>query len=271
MKTILAIIGFLAIVFVGYSYVNSHKEASDETAHGTSAATNKADGKNSEKSDVQKQRTPLDWTMEEIQANPVAYFEYAIGDARKKRAEIRAREGEMRVKQKQLARKVQEEQKKSDGLKNTLKIAADAYKAAEAKYASSPGDWVADFPYKGARTPKVKMKQWLVKIKKQSELAKLVSDRTNGVNVQYENSILVAEKKSFELEMAIEHLEANYETAKAGKLLEEIDFNKEEIAKYMDISDAYMAMDGGDAALEALSQGQAVQSDYDAELAEILN
>lgn len=272
MKTILAIIGFLAVVFVGYTYVNKNKEAVSETADEVAKTVDKAvSGKKAAKKtakteDGEKPRTPLDWSMEEIQADPITYFEYAISDAKKKQAEMKAREGEMRMKQKKLARTVQNKKKEAEGLKALLKKAHGLYKAADEKYGKDSKDWVVDFPYEGARTKRPQMRQRLTKLTAQFKAAQLVSDRTNGVNVQYENAILVAQKKMVDLETAIEHLKANYEVAKASKSLEEINFSQEEINKYLDVSEVYMEMDGGDAALNAIAQGQAIEAEYDAEL-----
>ena len=212
---------------------------------------------------------PLTWDMTMIRKDPIRYFTTAVADAKEKHESIKAREGTMRVKQLELQRKVDENQAKADGLKTLLQQAVDAYKAADEKYKGKPTAWVADFPYKGARTKQLKMKQYLVKIKKRSELAQLISDKTNGVNVQYQNAILVAEKKAFELEMAIESLTANKEMAEAGKTLEEINFDQEAINKYVDVSTVYMEMDGGDQALDALAKGAAVTTEYDADLKEL--
>ncbi|MGN0834407.1 MAG: hypothetical protein ACI4QA_01065 [Candidatus Spyradosoma sp.] len=212
---------------------------------------------------------PLSWDMTMIRKDPIRYFTTALADAKEKHESIKAREGTMRVKQLELQRKVDENQAKADGLRTLLQQAVDAYKAADEKYKGKPTAWVADFPYKGARTKQLKMKQYLVKIKKRSEMAQLVSDKTNGVNVQYQNAILVAEKKAFELEMAIESLTANKEMAEAGKTLEEINFDQESINKYVDVSTVYMEMDGGDQALDALAKGAAVTSEYDADLKEL--
>lgn len=275
MKTILAIIGLIAVALVGYTYINGKKpevvrKAEDRIVKKTDEQQADSAGKASEKNkDGKKTPTPLDWDMAQILKDPVTYFEYAIADAQKKYDEIRAKEAELRVKQKQLARKVAEKKKSAEGSKAILEKAVSAYKAANEKYASNAKDWVCDFPYEGARTKKTKMNRLIVKIKKRAEQNQLIADRTNGVNVQYENIILVTEEKAFQLEMALETLKSNYELAKSTETLDQINFDREEIAKYVDMSDVYQEMDGGDKALEALSAGQAVQSGYDAELAEL--
>lgn len=272
MKTTLAIIGLIAVALVGYTFINGKKpEFVQKTESKIVKESDKGtDIKTPEKTEAKKDKkhkTPLDWEMTQILKDPVTYFEYAINDAQKKYNEIRAKEAELRVKQKELARKVSEKKKSAQGSKALLDKAVSAYKTANEKYASDAQNWVCDFPYEGARTKKAKMNRLIVKIKKRAEQNQLIADRTNGVNVQYENIILVSEEKAFQLEMALETLKSNYELAKSTETLDQINFDKEAIAKYVDMSDVYQEMDGGEKALEALSAGQAVQSGYDEELA----
>lgn len=302
MKTILAVIGFLAVVFVGYTYVNKNKEAVSETADEVADAVDKTvNGKKATKAKKGAAKTqkvakdaqevaedaeeaqeevpaePVDlskkpienWTALDVQADPKRYFGLALQDARSKFAKIKAKEAECRAKQKELARKVAEEQGKADACQKMLELWKAAVNAANAKYGKDSKDWVADFPYKGARTKKTRMKHHGKVLMNRAKIAQTVADRTNGANVLYESTVTKLEKKRFDLEIAIETLDAKYQMAVVNDNIANVNIDTEVINKYLDMSEVDDEMDGGEKALQAIAEAKKIEAGYDSELASL--
>ena len=179
MKTILATIGLVVVIGGAYFFATGKKPEIPESlasAEKTSAVPAASSENGSESSGnaanvPAKSRTPLDWTMEEIQAQPEAYFSYALDDAKKKRTEIRAKEAQLRIKEKEFARKAAQKKETSDGLSRLLEKAKAAYNFAEKKYAAAPEKWVAQFPDPGTKLKKPQMKMQIVRISKRAKQA----------------------------------------------------------------------------------------------------
>lgn len=292
-KTVLSLIGLLAVGTIAYMFATGEKPQFvndvEQRATGGKTAGNKAGTQTSAsqagtqqpgesvvgKSDVpapkkesktNDPKDPLTWDQTMIRKEPARYFKVALADAQEKYETVKAREANMRAKQLELQRKVNQKVAQEKGTKALLEKAIAAWKAADEKFKDAPEKWVAQFPYERADTSKNKMKHYLVKLKRTSEMAYKIAGKYTGANEQYKSAILVAENRGFELEMTIESLKTNLAMIEAGGELDAIGFDQDEVEKYTDMSEVYMAMDGGDKALEAIAQGSEIESKFDAEL-----
>ena len=278
MKTILATIGLVVVIGGAYFFATGKKPEIPESlasAEKTSAVPAASSENGSESSGnaanvPAKPRTPLDWTMEEIQAQPEAYFSYALDDAKKKRTEIRAKEAQLRIKEKEFARKAAQKKETSDGLSRLLEKAKVAYNFAEKKYAAAPEKWVAQFPDPGTKLKKPQMKMQIVRISKRAKQAAELSDKYSGVNQRYKNNIAIAEQKGYELDMAIDDLSNNLERIRANEALASISVNQDEINKYLDMSSVYNDMEDMSAALDDLAAAEGIASANDAEFEKLM-
>lgn len=288
MKTVLATIGLVVVLGGAYFFATGKKpelpespassQKASENASATDASANKVKAAavpatssgNAAANVPAKPRTPLDWTMEEIQAQPEVYFSYALDDAKKKRADIRAKEAQLRIKEKEFARKAAQKKATSDGLDRLLEKAKTAYNFAEKKYADAPTKWVAQFPDSGTKLKKPQMKMQIVRIGKRSRQAAELADKYSGVNQRYQNNIVVAEQKGFELDMAIDDLSNNLERIRANEALASISVNQEEINKYLDMSSVYNEMEDMSKALDDLAVAEGVMSANDAEFEKLM-
>lgn len=290
MKTVLATIGLVVVLGGAYFFATGKKpelpeslassQNASENAFATDASANKvkaaavpatsSGNANAAANVPAKPRTPLDWTMEEIQAQPEVYFSYALDDAKKKRADIRAKEAQLRIKEKEFARKATQKKETSDGLSRLLEKAKAAYNFAEKKYAAAPTKWVAQFPDPGTKLKKPQMKMQIVRIGKRSKQAAELADKYLGVNQRYQNNIVVAEQKGFELDMAIDDLSNNLERIRANEALASISVNQEEINKYLDMSSVYNEMEDMSKALDDLAVAEGVMSANDAEFEKLM-
>lgn len=259
MKTVFATIGLVAVLGAAY-FISTGKspEAIKEIA-GTTAP----------KEPEQKPRTPLDWTMEEIQAKPEEYFSYALEKAKKNRAEVKAKEAQLRISEKEFARKSAQKKSAADGLTAMLAKAKEAYRAADEKYGDSP-QWVALFPDAGTRLKKPQMKMQIVRINKRAKQAQDMSEKYLGVNQRYRSTITVAEQKGFELDMAIDDLSNNLERVRANEALSSITVNQEEINKYLDMSEVYNEMEDMGKALDNLSMSEGIAAGNDADFEKLM-
>lgn len=278
MKTILATIGLVVVIGGAYFFATGKKPeipeslASSEKTSAVSAASseNGSESSGNAANVPAKPRTPLDWTMEEIQAQPEAYFSYALDDAKKKRTEIRAKEAQLRIKEKEFARKAAQKKETSDGLSRLLEKAKVAYNFAEKKYAAAPEKWVAQFPDPGTKLKKPQMKMQIVRISKRAKQAAELSDKYSGVNQRYKNNIAIAEQKGYELDMAIDDLSNNLERIRANEALASISVNQDEINKYLDMSSVYNDMEDMSAALDDLAAAEGIASANDAEFEKLM-
>ena len=203
---------------------------------------------------------PLTWDMTMIRKNPEKYFNAALGVAQKNFDEMRAKEAELRVKQRTTQRNVEKKEAEARALKQKLEDAKKAIAEANAKYKDHPEKWVVDFPYKGARTTRDRMAHMGKQLLKRAELAQLVADKTNGVNTLLQNAIKVVSQKALNLEMTVETLEANYKIVQTEGDVAAINLNEEEIAKCLDMSEVYMEMDGMDKMLKTIAEGSAADA-----------
>ncbi len=278
MKTILATIGLVVVIGGAYFFATGKKPeipeslaSSEKTSVVPAASSENGSESSGNAANVPaKPRTPLDWTMEEIQAQPEAYFSYALDDAKKKRTEIRAKEAQLRIKEKEFARKAAQKKETSDGLSRLLEKAKAAYNFAEKKYAAAPEKWVAQFPDPGTKLKKPQMKMQIVRISKRAKQAAELSDKYSGVNQRYKNNIAIAEQKGYELDMAIDDLSNNLERIRANEALASISVNQDEINKYLDMSSVYNDMEDMSAALDDLAAAEGIASANDAEFEKLM-
>lgn len=268
-KTILSLVGLIAVGVVAYTFATGKKpdfvvEAEKNAVKAPAAPkpAPKQQGAEQPKPAAKKNdpNDPLTWDMTMIRKNPEKYFNTALGIARKNFDEMRAKEAELRVKQRTTQRNVEKKEAEARALNQELEVAKKAIAEANAKYKDHPEKWVVDFPYKGARMTRDRMAQKGKQLRKRAELAQLVADKTNGVNTLLQNAIKVVSQKALNLEMAVETLQANYQIVQTESDIDKINLNEEEIAKCLDMSEVYMEMDGMDKMLKTIAEGSAADA-----------
>ncbi len=281
-KTILSLVGLLAVGVVAYTFATGKKpgfvvEAEKNAVKAPAAQTPQPAAQPApapapaqaqqpapeQQAPAEKKNDPNDpltWDMTMIRKNPEKYFNAALGVAQKNFDEMRAKEAELRVKQRTTQRNVEKKEAEARALKQKLEDAKKAIAEANAKYKDHPEKWVVDFPYKGARTTRDRMAHMGKQLLKRAELAQLVADKTNGVNTLLQNAIKVVSQKALNLEMTVETLEANYKIVQTEGDVAAINLNEEEIAKCLDMSEVYMEMDGMDKMLKTIAEGSAADA-----------
>ena len=132
-KTILSLVGLLAVGVVAYTFATGKKPdfvveaeknavkapAAQQTPAVQQAPAPQTPAPEPAPAPAEKKNDPNDpltWDMTMIRKDPIRYFTTAVADSKEKHESIKAREGTMRVKQLELQRKVDENQAKADGL-----------------------------------------------------------------------------------------------------------------------------------------------------------